>query len=159
MSDAETTKKTRSEGYIDQQNLLINRDGVSYTLAGLPENVVTYLALVGLDHKVRTGGRNTYEKLKAGATQRPSASNELDPWRLAIAHSIVEQTKKTATPVMLDAAKVQAEAVTRENLVEAKKRPLVVKHWRKLTNLPEAGVLDLLSAPPAAADVAEEEAA
>jgi hypothetical protein len=83
---------------------------------------------------------------------RKPAVKGLDDWRMAIAHAIVEQTKKTATPVLLDAAKVQAAAVTRAQLAAAKGDPTVVKHWRRLTGAPTASVLEMLAAPPAAAE-------
>jgi len=154
MSDSEThtdtaTRKPRSEGHIDQATRVVVRDGTTYALDDLPQHVVTYLALVGLDYKVRIGKPDVFGKLKGGAIKekKTPAIHELDPWRLAIAHSIVEQTKRTSSPVLLDAAKIQAAAVTRAKLVELKKHPAVVKQWRKLQGLTDASVLDVLAAP------------
>ena len=154
MSETETvatTKKARSEGFIDQIGRVVVRDGVTYGLGDLPDHVVGYLALVGLDYKVRTG-KDAYAKLKGGATQKAAAAHELDPWRLAVAHTIVEQSKKT---ISLDDAKAQAAEIDRTKLIELKKDPAVVKHWRKITGAPALSVLETLAKPVAKAEPAE----
>jgi len=56
-------------------------------------------------------------------------------WRLASAHAKVEQTRRADVPIGLDDAKVAAKALTRVQLSDIKKHPLVVKQFAKMTGV------------------------
>lgn len=153
MSETTAPAKIRRHSFIDQANGSVTVEGLEYHLEGIPPHVVTWLALDGLRGVILTGGNDAIDKLRNGKTPgRVKVEKELDPWRLASAHAIVEHTKKLPEPVSLDAAKVKATNMSREQLAAAKTDPLVVKHWRKVTGA-DHSVLDHLTASPEASAV------
>jgi len=110
----------------------------THSLDGIPEPVRTHLALMGLHVATHRSidAAETVRRMQAGqipgrASAQPKV--ELSDWRLAYAHAKVEQTKKLDSPLSLDDAKAVAKALTREQLGDIKKHPLVVKHYNKLT--------------------------
>ncbi len=116
-------------------------DGVrTHSLDGIPEPVRTHLALMGLHVATHrsSDAAETVRRMQAGqipgrASAQPKA--ELSDWRLAYAHAKVEQTRRADAPIGLDDAKAAAKALTREQLGEIKKNPLVVKHFAKMTGV------------------------
>ena len=106
------------------------------------------LKMVGLRDAMRTSTDRpkTYAALQAGTfgVRAPAGPKDLDPWRMAIAHAVVEETKKSDVPLTLDQAKEKAAAVTRDQLVVAKRSPLVVKHYAKLNPTESGSVTGLL---------------
>lgn len=110
----------------------------SFNLAALPQSVIDHLFLVGFKLVVGRADDRTkmFKALEAGelTIRKPAGPKELklSPWRLAIAHAMVEATKKTDAPLTLDAAKEKASALTKEQVAPAKTDALVVKHFNKL---------------------------
>lgn len=143
MSDSTEAKAKRRSYVIDlstQSVTVFSADGENvglYNLSDLPADVVTGLSLKGLSNELR-GGKTEAEafaSLKSGnvPVRAPKAEAGLDAWRMACAHAAVEATKKSDAPLTLEAAKEKAAAFDRAKLSAAKKDPLVVKHYARLS--------------------------
>ena len=71
----------------------------------------------------------------AAAAAKPKAPPKVNYWRQAIALALVDATKKSESPLTLDAATISATGMTVAHVKEAKNDPKVVTHYRKLAGI------------------------
>ena len=81
------------------------------------------------------GHAEAYKRLKAGeySNRKPAAPKVMDPWRQAIAHAAVEDTKKSDTPMSIEDAKAKAAALPIDEVKKRKTHAGVLKHYHKIT--------------------------
>lgn len=117
-------------------------------LSALPPAVATDLMLAGAAAILQRAEdmAATVAEWHTGKVRevRAAKAKELDPWRLAYAHALVEEAKKSPEPLTLDAAKELARKLDRDGLTKVKGFPLVVKHHAKLTNAEPASLRSLV---------------
>lgn len=121
-----------------------------FAITDMPRATIDYCVLAGAWALMRGSDDPAagYARLKAADLPKPRGGEravKLDPWRVAIAHALVEHTKKSETPLSLDAATAKAGGFNRAQLLAAKKDPVVVKHFHRLAGTSaSASVLALI---------------
>ena len=144
------SRAPRRAAKLDHQAMTIttpDENGASiYHVDALPEPVKRYLMMTGAWTFMRMANDPdaAFARLQSGSLPKQrgeKAPKKPNAWRLAIAHAMVEDTKKSDDPLTLDRALERARAVDRSALVKAKVHPLVIKHFHRLNN--NAGVPSL----------------
>lgn len=148
-------EKVRRKWHMDAATRILtmtepNGSKSTYPLANLPAASLDHATSIGL---ILLLGRAdnpdvAFEKLERGefrVAAEPKAP-KVNEWRLAIAHALVDATKKSDAPLTLDQAKERA-AVLNVQQVGAQKTDLtVIKHYHKIRGTQPAGVMSLLAA-------------
>lgn len=160
MADEETMTddKQRRRARLDVASMTVTpiADGVigsSYEIGKLPENVYAHCALIGAWFLMRQLGKDDpgagYAKLLAGELpeRREAAGRKVSPWKQSIANALAEATKKSDAPLTPEAALEKVGTFDRARLAQARREPLVVKHYQRLTGATaNGGLLNLISA-------------
>lgn len=126
-----------------------NDAGPVFAVAGLPKVSLEYLVALGLWTVLGRAEdmRAAYAKLEAGDVPRYQPRElKLSNWRLAIAHALVDVTKKTPDPLTLDAAKIVAAGLPADTVRAYKVDGVVIKHYNRLQGVTPPGVAALVAA-------------
>jgi hypothetical protein len=110
----------------------------TYHVGALPEAARQWAMMQGVWTFMRMADDPdaAFARLQSGNIPRPR-SGEKPPkkpnaWRLAYAHALVEETKKSENPLTIDAATETARKLSLPALKSAKVHPLVIKHFHRL---------------------------
>jgi len=145
------SRAPRRVAKLDYANLTIttpDENGAStYHVDALPEPVKRWAMMQGVWTFMRMADDPdaAFARLQSGNVPRPRTGEKKPPkpntWRLAYAHALVDETKKSDNPLNLEAATEMARKLSRPALAGAKVHPLVVKYYHRLN--PSAGVPSL----------------
>ena len=144
------SRAPRRAAKLDHQAMTIttpDENGASiYHVDALPEPVKRYLMMTGAWTFMRMANDPdaAFARLQSGSLPKQrgeKAPKKPNAWRLAYAHALVDETKKSENPLTLDAATEMARKLSRPALASAKAHSLVVKHFNRLN--PSAGVPSL----------------
>lgn len=124
----------------------------TYAMSDLPDATQKALAAIGLRYILvgATDHGKAFDEMKAGKIpgRKAAASKDLEPWRLAYAHALAEETAKRdgikvympggrnptqEFAVLLDNSKQRAVSLDKSGLAKIKVIPAVVAHWVRIT--------------------------
>jgi hypothetical protein len=141
---SEATPEPRAKSTFDLSAMTLGitwADGTSssFDATKLPEPSKNFLLLRGMSYYLRGQAKpdEAFAELISGTvpTRREAgeAARKPNPWRSAIAHALVEMTKKADNPLTLEAASAKADSLDRTQINDLKADPVVVKHYARLT--------------------------
>lgn len=116
----------------------------------LPSPVFSAMALEGAWAFMRAAENPEigWQNLKVGKLPKQrngeKAPKKVSLWRQAVAHALVEKTRKTDSPYTLETALDRTRMMTREDLIPNKSHPLVVKHFHRLSGTSTPDTLEAL---------------
>jgi len=136
------SRAPRRNAKLDHATLTIttpDENGAStYHVDALPEPVKRWATMQGVWTFMRMSDDPdaAFARLQSGNLPKQRTGEKKPPkpntWRLAMAHAMVEKTRKSDSPMTLDAALDRVRATSRADLVKAKLAPLVIKHFHRL---------------------------
>ena len=139
MSDDVAAKRSKRAAVYDMAAMTVTLHGEGEPLVlnalALGNDAARWAQLHGIaQHCMRSeDAQVAFGELVAGNVPEPrrTASKELDSWRMAYAHALVQETKKSPSPLTLDDAKELAGRLAREGLTKIKQNPVVVQMHHK----------------------------
>jgi hypothetical protein len=139
-SDAAKAERTRSVIDVERGTVTVfASDGAQieqHSIAGIPNNVVRHLALVGLGvtmRNVKDQDATMLAMVEGFIPGRSAKEKVLDPWRRAYMRVVIDGAARGGNPISEDEARQRAESLDKTALAKIKRISAVVAEHNRIT--------------------------